>query len=851
VNTPEPIANGPKGKPSSAPARLSPSQWSWVLLVAGGTLLVVSNLDWIVVFLPLPRANLSKEAEVLVAIALIALGVFGVLKAKASKVLQRWSNNCRPIYWDLILFGMAAGVVIGSVWRLAVAPRSWWPYSPVAGVLPVASYIRWSRLKANSAALANNDSARAFPVDEPLQDLTAATDAFGRLNFVSAFADSVKSSDPQSCHVFGLVGPWGSGKTTVLHALTHQCDQSFYIVNIDSWALRDTGRLTEAILNSIVQEIEHHYLVPDLKRNLVRYLSLISPTVKNVPSLEAMAKVFVSSEELQSLKRRIESATLSISRRILVIIDDVDRLDSAEFHSLLKTVRLCASFPRVVYVLSYDRDSIYQLIAGSETARAAAFMDKVVEDEWVLPLIPHDKLVKYLRIQVPGPATGRPPRFIDDFNERLEEALPPLRELLKTPRQIKRAGIALSRRSSLCLRLNPFDAFLWEALRQREPLLYDFIRQKPWIFRADAGLEVDYAVKLLSDAEERKKLIAEIDSVITKSSETAESTRQLFWTLFAKETHSSEEREANEIRLRRICNSRFFDAYFLLDTGEGLSRPEQLDTLVMELNNATEDGAVRRTTTGALKSAIEGDWLDTWTTLMSIYGEDLKAERVRPVIDAIHEFHDKNLDPKSSRSGQLMRGLAELNIALLLRLPSHTDVLGAMSDLLTKTAALPLASVYAHVVQHGQHHGNLVIQRIPDPKELCVEFDKRLENEVMTLGSEVFKQPAHLRTLLTYYTDKSKLWAFIQKATGSDASNWARVLMFYVRFWDNGFTDVDSDEIRAVPRDVVNQAYRSLKDEKAWGTLSDYEKRAVRTFVNWFAETQGPGDKNDSKESPT
>src|SRR5439155_22145131 len=109
---------------------------------------------------------------------------------------------------------------------------------------------------------------------------------------------------------------------------------------------------------------------------------------------------------------------------------------------------------------------------------------------------------------------GRPQRFADDFEERLKESLPSLRQLLKTPRQIKRACIALARRSSLLSRLNPFDAFLWEVLRHREPALYEFITQRPWLLRPDPGLEADWAIRLFADKERRKKDIEAIEKVI-------------------------------------------------------------------------------------------------------------------------------------------------------------------------------------------------------------------------------------------------------------------------------------------------------------------------------------------------
>ena len=54
-------------------------------------------------------------------------------------------------------------------------------------------------------------------------------------------------------------------------------------------------------------------------------------------------------------KEQVTKALGSLEHPIVVIIDDIDRLDRAEIREIFKLVRLAANFPNVIYLLSFDR----------------------------------------------------------------------------------------------------------------------------------------------------------------------------------------------------------------------------------------------------------------------------------------------------------------------------------------------------------------------------------------------------------------------------------------------------------------------------------------------------------------
>ncbi len=834
---------------------LSTKQRFSILLVAGAVFLVAQNVEWLFQLLPAVSFQANQHLGSLIATIMIFVGISGFFWDSTRSFFRRWYRNRDPVTFDLCLIGATAGLAVAisaqlisqRAWELRPDLTGYWCALVATGLLGACLH-RLDRMKRNRSEIGVSDASGSVKMtDDPLPDLTPETDAFARNAFLDEFAAAVHRSDPDTCHVVALVGPWGSGKTTLLKAVAKRCQPAFRVIEIDSWAFRETGRLTEAILTSIVQDIDGRYFFPDLRRILGRYLAIISSAAKKLSALEALSKALVDSEGLERLKKRLEVVVRSTQERYLVVIDDVDRLDPSELHSLLKTVRLCASIPRVVHVLAYDRASIYRILAPGNASVARDFMDKIVEDEWVLPLIPTDSLRKYLATHLPRADSARHERFSRDFEERLEKYFPAIRQLLNTPRHIKRVAIALSRRSLIVSRLNPFDAFLWEIMRQRQPVIYDLVLRKPWLLRPDRSSEGNWVMKMFMDKKRGEKEEKEIDDLITKSSDASEAVRELFWALFPKGERDPERSEKDWLRLRRICHETFFNAYFLLESFATEKGPAEMDALVGKINKADSPETARDVVAKSLEAALQSGWLADWIPLLRVFSEDINVERLRSVIDGIRDSSRLVSESTGQNAGECLRALAQLNVILVGRLPSDTDATAVVASLLTETPSLPMASIYAHYLLHErQGYG----QRSPDAKTCSALFDARLEKELMSLGPGVFEKPlSQVATLMFYHSDSSKVYDFLEKAAGFNAQYWARFVFHLVLFWSNGSREINSEVIGIVPVKTLTVARAALDgaDMSGW---ADHEAQAALAFVEQWRPPGGPSQAPSNMPQP-
>ncbi|KLL95331.1 hypothetical protein NJ76_27770 [Rhodococcus sp. IITR03] len=80
----------------------------------------------------------------------------------------------------------------------------------------------------------------------------------------------------------------------------------------------------------------------------------------------------------------ISSYLAKINVRVLVIVDDVDRLHHDELLAVMKAVRLLGRFKGVHYLLSYDTQTVIDVLTRTDLAnrnrrRAAEYLEKIVQ----------------------------------------------------------------------------------------------------------------------------------------------------------------------------------------------------------------------------------------------------------------------------------------------------------------------------------------------------------------------------------------------------------------------------------------------------------------------------------------
>ncbi|HJT21400.1 MAG TPA: P-loop NTPase fold protein [Nitrospira sp.] len=92
-------------------------------------------------------------------------------------------------------------------------------------------------------------------------------------------------------------------------------------------------------------------------------------------------------EGISGHREKLEQALAALSKPFIVVLDDIDRLSSAEIREIFKLVRLTASFPNVIYVVAFDRARVEKALS-EEGIAGRDYLDKILQLGVDLPEVP-------------------------------------------------------------------------------------------------------------------------------------------------------------------------------------------------------------------------------------------------------------------------------------------------------------------------------------------------------------------------------------------------------------------------------------------------------------------------------
>lgn len=358
---------------------------------------------------------------------------------------------------------------------------------------------REAPVPAVSASKAGKDQ---FSSDLPIS--TRLQDRFNRAPFASRIAETLATRVDLSSIVVGVYGPWGDGKTSVLEMMQEKLAEYPTVVTVrfNPWHFQSEETLLKGFFSTLATSIGQS--LPSAKEKvgqlLERYGSLLSlgsltlgGLVEINPGAAAagLGKAF-STTELDELKARLEAILESCQRRIVVFIDDIDRLDRQETHAIFRLVKLSGSFKYTSYVLFFD-DAVVSAALGERygaggASAGRAFLEKIIQVPLHLP--PADEIsLRNLAFENVSGALDQAgislnQEQIDAFSTHFIDGL---EQRLVTPRLAKLYGNALSFALPLLKgEVNPVDQMLIEGLRVFYPALYAQVRDNPSLFLKSA-----------------------------------------------------------------------------------------------------------------------------------------------------------------------------------------------------------------------------------------------------------------------------------------------------------------------------------------------------------------------------
>ncbi|MCH2188347.1 KAP family NTPase [Candidatus Gracilibacteria bacterium] len=204
--------------------------------------------------------------------------------------------------------------------------------------------------------------------DTPIDD--EQYDKLGAPEKAESFANIVYNNGSSKSFIFGLIAPWGYGKTsflklfkkgdyinTINYKNPRKIKDECIVIDFNPWYFEGDNDLLEKFLNHFKKELNNKtskYL-PELNYDLGFLLQLLEKNSKNILGLSIGIE---AKDNLETLKNKINISLKKLNKKIIIIVDDLDRISDNKLKSIFKIIDLCKDFYNTNFILCYDPNNL-------------------------------------------------------------------------------------------------------------------------------------------------------------------------------------------------------------------------------------------------------------------------------------------------------------------------------------------------------------------------------------------------------------------------------------------------------------------------------------------------------------
>lgn len=274
-------------------------------------------------------------------------------------------------------------------------------------------------------------------------------DSFDRLKIAESTARLLNSSSSGESSVVAYIGPWGCGKTSLINMTIEELkkeEDKWKVVHFSPWATSDIeGMMNEfhVTLRSALPKDQDE----ELKKRLAQIMQIAAPTVKIIPgigdSLQEAGKLAIEKmterEPWNKLFDKIDVELKNLPYNILVVTDDIDRLQEDELRIFFKLIRLIGNLSNVFYLVAYDNDAITGTLSGNFSKKynenqIGKYIEKFVQFPVNIPQISDFAMANFIIDEIRRCI----PKDFDTLNNIFCENISVFLDYLDTPRSVAR-----------------------------------------------------------------------------------------------------------------------------------------------------------------------------------------------------------------------------------------------------------------------------------------------------------------------------------------------------------------------------------------------------------------------------
>jgi len=452
-----------------------------------------------------------------------------------------------------------------------------------------------------------------FKPDQPIK--SHKEDKLGRFSFAQSLGNAILSYKEKDSIVIGLFGAWGSGKTSIINMALENIDlvsknktddEKPIIVRFNPWNYSDQNQLVTQFFKQLSVMLRRPNYAGEVKKageKMEAYANFLVP-LKLIPVLGQYAEIAkdavktvgiaakswgdLESNDLNAIRADLNKLLAKQLHKIIVVIDDIDRLNNTEIRQIFQLIKSLGDFPNTIYMLAFDRDVVKNALEKVQGGSGIGYLEKVVQIPFEIPLISKQEVERLLFSKLDELIKDLPEGkwnqnyWIDIYNSGLKYFFGNIRDVTRYINSLSFSFEIVKGE------VNTIDFFAITGVQVFFPEVYYGIRDNKDIFsgKFDSSTGRDEDIK-----EQAKKRCDEIIDRVNESQK--EVMKDLLKILFPKlediygYSHFGNGGTYNWRRDCRICSPDIFEIFFRFSLPKGEISQNEIET-ILSLGNSTD-----------------------------------------------------------------------------------------------------------------------------------------------------------------------------------------------------------------------------------------------------------------------
>lgn len=493
-----------------------------------------------------------------------------------------------------------------------------------------------------------------------LEEAEVSYDLLDRQSVINQLYNTIINCYPSRTFTIGLNGQWGSGKTTIINNVLklikdNNIEGLFVIVRFDPWKYNDERAMLKGLIEQIMINIDLNPEIEDLDRLVNSIIDVVFSDSKNSfkSILNSGIKNIQSKIKVENI---INNYLLKHGKRMMLIIDNLDRIDSNKIKFMLKIISTTLNLKNTINLLLYD-DSIIQKeldkYFGTDGLNVK-YMDKIVQLKIDVPEIDSNKIEELKNAISNNLMYDNEPIIQKELLSKL--IFNDIRELKRfinnTLSSLTSSNILLTDNyvdnSNTLDFLNHNDLINLEFIRSKNPkLYYDIWENKNFYISDDRKYDTDlytldynrlnksakeYFEQLFSSDTNKKFL--DILTLLFPNVRKYKEGQDIF-----NSHYNDKEQYKRGVIENRIYNTRYFDLYFTKNSNDFIRINTDVASLIQVIGNSKSESKIFKELE-TLRLKYNYDELKVFMEVLEMNVEKIEKSKYSIVINSLYRLLD-------------------------------------------------------------------------------------------------------------------------------------------------------------------------------------------------------------------